>query len=80
MTVVHLLTRVSVVDDRAFDGLLKGASEMATKGEPDGADNMLEALQKAVEEQARILDRQGRLIRRLRSELKGVDERGRDGA
>lgn len=46
---------------------------MAAKGAaPDDADNVLEELQKAVEQHERILARQAELIKRLRAELKGV--------
>lgn len=71
--VLRLLIQVPVMDDSMFNGLLRGVSRMASDGEPASADTVLEQLQKAVEEQAKILDRQSRLIRRLRAELSGVE-------
>jgi hypothetical protein len=61
------------VDENALHHILKELPNMAAKGAaPDDADNVLEELQKAVEQHERILARQAELIKRLRAELKGV--------
>lgn len=65
------------MDDTDLGDLVKGAAEMAADGDEENADAVLEDLQEAIREHERILKRQGELIRRLRSELKGV---GRDRA
>lgn len=44
----------------------------ARGGASEDADNVLEELQRAVEEHERILARQAELIKRLRAELKDV--------
>lgn len=52
-------------------------NDMAVTGDSqdDDSDTVLEELQRAVEDQRRILARQGELIRRLRKELKEVRPR-----
>ncbi len=61
------------MDEKALHAILKEIPEMAANGNTvEDADNVLEELQKAVEEHARILARQADLIRKLRSELKDV--------
>ncbi len=62
------------MDEPSLNRLLKETSDMAARGEVSDADadDVLEQLQKAVQEHERILARQGELIARLRSELKDV--------
>lgn len=61
------------MDENALHHLLRELPGMAANGETAGdADNVLEELQRAVEEHERILARQAELIKRLRAELKDV--------
>jgi hypothetical protein len=62
-----------VVDDRVFRSLSRSIPQMNSE-ERDESDDALSQLQKAVEEQKRILALQADLIVRLRRELKDVNK------
>lgn len=63
-----------MADEHELHSLLKETTQMAAQGHVSSqdADNVLEQLQKAVEDHERILQRQAELIERLRRELKDV--------
>ncbi len=63
-----------MADERELHNLLKETTQMAAQGHVsnEDADNVLEQLQKAVEDHEQILRRQAALIERLRKEMKDV--------
>lgn len=62
-----------MVDESHLHALLREIPSMVTNtDDAQGADTVLEELQRAVQEHERILQRQGALIKRLREELKDV--------
>lgn len=61
--------------DDGIHSLLKDIPQMSQK-QRDESEQVLEDLQRAVEEHEKILRRQAELIARLRMELKGVNKGG----